>query len=194
MTVGSVRCNALASILPVCSHSRRCCGVGFLLPHSVDNHGNRPTSKIGALLQKTVETKQLQLLGAVTETHGPLEGDVILHHRTKLTGKSWDWPENLQSRSAVGTEQRSDDLGCVPGAQIHSQILKRIRGNQPAVGEPVEKTIDWPNPLHDRVRRGKARPVAEPLFQDRPRDTLLGRVIHSRTVETLPAWAGMSAH
>src|SRR5579862_4663711 len=150
---------------------------GILLAPLLNDHGKRPTSKIEALLEKSVETKQLQLLGAVTETHGPLEGDVILHYRTKLTGKSWDWPEDLQSRSAVGTEQRSDDLDCIPGAQIHSQILKRIRGNQPAVCEPVEKTIDWPNPLHDRVHRGKARPLTEPLFQDRSRDTLLGRVI-----------------
>ena len=54
--------------------------------------------------------------------------------------------------SAIGREQGSDDLRRVPGAQFHSQIPKRIRDNQSTVGEPVEQTIDWPNPLHDRVR------------------------------------------
>ena len=126
--------------------------VRFPLAPLLDNRRNLLTSKIGTLFQKTVETKQLRLLGAVTETQGPLEGDVTASP-DKLTGKSWDWPENLQSLSAVGREQGSDDLRGVPGAQIRSQILKRIRGNQSAVGEPVEKTIDWPNPLHDRVHR-----------------------------------------
>jgi len=52
-----------------------------------------------------------------------------------------------------------------------------------ALGEPIEKTIDWPNPLHDRVRSGKARPVTEPLLQDRPRHTLPRRVVHYELLE-----------
>lgn len=129
----------------------------------LDYHGQRPTSKIAATLQESIQLQHVFLIHVVAISHGSHQSQVFAHERTDEAAESWHRPECGKSRTRIATEQRPHYWRGHSLAILFSQLGQWVFLERTSPYGPIQITIHKTSTMGNQVKGPSTVPNPQPF-------------------------------